>query len=179
MTLPLSQKDGFHSLAEPPKEEGAGSHSANSHFLHAGQVYVSTKREAVATILGSCVAVCIWDSGSGIGGVAHYLLPSWDGRGSSSARYGTVAIPALIQKLMDAGARRDVLRAKVFGGGCLFDAMREGQRSQDHLGRRNVEIAKEMLTKERIPIVSSDVGGDRGKRIIFNTHNGESVVKEL
>ncbi|HYL86443.1 MAG TPA: chemotaxis protein CheD [Candidatus Angelobacter sp.] len=166
-------------LAEPASEHNSAALSPNSHFLHAGQVYVSAARETIVLILGSCVAVCLWDSISGIGGATHYLLPSWDGRGTSSARYGNVAISALLQKLADAGARHDQLRAKVFGGGCLFDSMRDSRVSQDHLGGRNVEIAKDMLTKERIPIISSEVGGERGKRIIFHTDTGEAIVKEL
>lgn len=179
MTLSPSQKHGLLAVTDTPAGESLGSVSTNSHFLHAGQVYVSSHREAIVLILGSCVAVCLWDSTSGIGGATHYLLPSWDGRGASSARYGNVAIAGLLQKLADAGAHRDKLRAKVFGGGCLFDIMREGRPNHDHLGRRNVEIAKEILTKERIPIISSDVGGDRGKRVTFHAQNGEAIVKEL
>ena len=179
MTLHLPQKHGLLTAMPAPAGESLNAGPANSHFLHAGQIYVSTEGEAVIFILGSCVAVCIWDSISRIGGATHYLLPSWDGRGTSSARYGNVAIAALLQKLVDAGARREQLRAKVFGGGYLFDILREGHRNHDHLGRRNVEIAQDLLTKERIPIVSSDVGGDRGKRITFQTHNGEAIVKEL
>ena len=55
--------------------------STNSHFLHAGQVHISQGAETIVMILGSCAAVCIWDSVHGIGGATHFLLPIWDGRG--------------------------------------------------------------------------------------------------
>src|SRR5205814_1284759 len=76
--------------------------SSNSHFLHAGQVFVSTQPKSIALILGSCVVVCIWDPVNAIGGAPHYMLPSWDGRGVPSPRYGSVAISILLQKLLEA-----------------------------------------------------------------------------
>lgn len=179
MTLHLPKKRAVQDLLESLPDESPAVSSSNSRFLHAGQVYVSNNGEPIVLILGSCVAVCIWDPINAIGGATHYMLPAWDGRGTSSPRYGNVAISSLLQKLADAGADRKQLRAKVFGGGCLFDSMRDGAPNKDHLGIRNVEIAREILAKGRIPIVSSDVGGDRGKRILFRTDSGEALVKEL
>jgi chemotaxis protein CheD len=160
-------------------EHGAEDQQRGSHFLHAGQVHVSSKPEFVILILGSCAGVCIWDPVSGIGGAAHYLLPSWDGRGSASPRYGTVAIETLLERLVEAGAKREQLVAKVFGGGCLFDSMREGEAQKESLGGRNVETALTLLAKARIPVVNAEVGKDRGQRIMFHTATGDSVVTNL
>ena len=173
-------KHGSLALAVPlPAGDQDPAHS-KSHFLHAGQVFVSADAQPVALILGSCVAVCIWDPANGIGGATHYMLPSWDGKGVASPRYGNVAISILLQKLLEAGADRGQLQAKVFGGGCLFDSLRElNSNKQLDLGSRNVEIALEMLAKARIPVVSTNVGLDRGKRIEFHTDTGEAVVKLL
>jgi chemotaxis protein CheD len=161
----------------------SGSHdagSSNSHFLHAGQVFVSAEGKSIVLILGSCVGVCIWDSVHAIGGAAHYLLPSWDGTGAPSPRYGNVAISILVQKLLEAGANRGQLQAKVFGGGCLFDSMREsGSQKEQHLGSRNAEIALEVLTKAHIPVVSAVLGVDRGQRIVFRTDTGNAEMKVL
>jgi chemotaxis protein CheD len=161
----------------------AGSHDAahsNSHFLHAGQVFVSAEAKSIVLILGSCVGVCIWDAVNAIGGATHYLLPSWDGTGGASPRYGNVAVSILVQKLLEAGANRGQLRAKVFGGGCLFDAMRESSSHKEHhLGSRNVEMALEILTKAQIPVVSTVVGVDRGQRIVFRTDTGDAEIKVL
>lgn len=173
-----------HKSVRPTPEHSAAAESAlaqpiSSHFLHPGHLYVSKDPTSISFILGSCVAVCAWDPVSGIGGATHYLLPSWDGRGTATPRYGSVAIPLLLQKLAEAGADRLQLRAKLYGGGCLFDMMRDGSPGKEHLGTRNVETAKEILGKAQIRIVSSDLGGDRGKRIEFYTKTGEAVVKGL
>jgi len=130
-------------------------------------------------ILGSCVAVCIWDPVKSVGGATHYLLPAWDGRGAASPRYGNVAISALLQKLSEAGAHREQLRAKVFGGGCLFDSMRRQDSRKNHLGNRNVQTALEILAKEHIPVISVEAGLDKGQRVVFLTDTGESLVTTL
>lgn len=150
---------------------------ANSHFLHAGQVHISQGAESIVMILGSCAAVCIWDSLHEIGGATHFLLPVWDGRGVASPRYGNVAISALLQKLTEAGARKEQLRAKVFGGGCLFDSMRGPIR--EHLGKRNVQMALEILAKEHIPVISVEAGIDKGQRVVFHANTGASSVTTL
>ena len=162
----------------------SNAHSADNqqlvaHFLHAGQLHVSSAPQKIILILGSCAGVCIWDQLNGIGGAAHYLLPSWDGRGMASPRYGTVAIEKLLEKLAEAGANREQLRAKVFGGGCLFDSMRGSQALKDSLGERNVDTAISMLASARIPVVCTEAGKDRGQRIVFHTATGESHVSTL
>jgi len=154
--------------------------SSDSHFLHAGQVFVSAEPKSIVLILGSCVGVCIWDAVNAIGGATHYLLPSWDGVGVASPRYGNVAISMLLQKLLEAGANRGELRAKIFGGGCLFQSMREpGSNREQHLGGRNVETALEVLAKAHISVVSTVVGVDRGQRIVFRTDTGDAEIKVL
>lgn len=152
---------------------------ANSHFLHAGQVHISQGAATIVMILGSCAAVCIWDSRHGIGGATHFLLPIWDGRGVASPRYGNVAITALLQKLTEAGARKEQLRAKVFGGGCLFDSMRGQNSLREHLGKRNVQTALEILAKEHIPVISVEAGMDKGQRVVFHPKTGASSVTTL
>jgi chemotaxis protein CheD len=153
---------------------------ATAHFLHAGQVFISTESQAISIILGSCVAVCVWDRVKAIGGATHFLLPNWGGRGVSSPRYGDVAVSVLLHRLLEAGADRGQLRAKVFGGGCLFDSLRKpSSNPEPHLGSRNVETALHMLAKARIPVVSKVVGVNRGQRIRFRTDTGDAVIRIL
>jgi chemotaxis protein CheD len=167
-------------LAAPVSAGAPDGVASSSHFLHAGQVFVSAERKSIVLILGSCVGVCIWDAVHSIGGATHYLLPSWDGTGVASPRYGNVAISILVQKLLEAGANRSQLQAKVYGGGCLFDSMREsGAQKEQHLGSRNVEMALETLSKAQIPVVSTVVGVNRGQRIVFHTDTGEAEMKVL
>ena len=180
MSQHSSLKSGSSVPPVPLSGEAHDPACSNAHFLHAGQIFVSTQGQPISTILGSCVAVCIWDPVNVIGGATHFLLPSWDGRGVSSPRYGDVAVSVLMQKLLEAGADRSQLRAKVFGGGCLFDSLRDlSSKKEPHLGSRNVEVALDMLTKARIPVISTIVGVDRGQRIIFRTDTGDAEVKIL
>jgi chemotaxis protein CheD len=145
-------------------------------YLHPGQLFVATEPAVVTTILGSCVAVCVWDLVLGIGGINHYLLPAGVKTASTGLRYGNVAIEQLLERLSRAGATPSNLRAKVFGGACVLDAMRG---KENHLGDKNVEIARKMLSEAGIPVVASDVGGGRGRKLIFHPHEGSALVKLL
>lgn len=173
-------KLGLPVITGPLHVEHQAASPSNSHFLHAGQVFVSGEGQSIVMILGSCVGVCIWDPANRVGGATHFLLPGWDGKGTRSARYGDVAVSVLLQKLLEAGAERGQLRAKVFGGGCLFDSLREtGANREQHLGSRNIEVALDMLNKARIQVVSTQAGKDRGQRIVFQTDGGETQLKAL
>lgn len=174
--LPVLKEQSSAPSISSSKVEAEG---ANSHFLHAGQVCVSQSTQSIVMILGSCAAVCIWDSVNAIGGATHYLLPNWDGRGVASTRYGNVAISALLEKLIEAGAHKQHLRAKVFGGGCLFDSMRGQKSIGEHLGKRNVQVALEIVAKEHIPVVSVEAGLDKGQRVVFHPNTGASSVTTL
>ena len=88
-----------------------------------GEYFVTSQGMLLVTVLGSCVAACIRDCDSGIGGMNHFMLPDDGGRGESvgtSARYGTYAMEVLINHLLKLGARRHRLEAKVFGGGAVL-----------------------------------------------------------
>ena len=180
MRLPSSPKHPSPVLVAALSPETHDLPSSNAYFLHAGQVFVSAEAKSIVLILGSCVGVCIWDPVNAIGGASHYLLPMWDGKGAASPRYGNVAVSLLLQQLLEAGANRGQLRAKVFGGGCLFDSMRASSSNKEqHLGSRNVEAALETLLKARIPVVSTAVGVDRGQRIVFRTSTGDTIIRIL
>ena len=180
MRLPPSLKPASRVLVAPLSVDTHDPGASNSHFLHAGQVFVSPVAKSIVLILGSCVGVCIWDPANAIGGATHYLLPIWDGKGVASPRYGNVAVSILVQKLLEAGADRGQLRAKVFGGGCLFDSLRDPSLNREqHLGSRNVEMALGMLAKAQIPVVCTAVGVDRGQRIVFRTDTGDASIRIL
>ena len=150
--------------------------SSSAHILEPGQVHVSPKAQSIVMTLGSGAAVCISDPIGGIGGAAHYLLPEWDGSGAASPRYGSVAIVTLVQGLLAAGAWREHLRAKVFGGGKRSPT--DGL-SDDTVGTRNIEVAMEILAKERIPIAYVESGTNREQRVVFQTDSGEVQVTDL
>ena len=143
-------------------------------YLHPGQVFVSPEPAEVTTILGSCVAVCVFDPVLRMGGTNHYLLPHWVGNGTSAARFGNVAVRSLIEKLLALGGQKQNFQAKVFGGACVIDAF-HGR--GDHLGTKNSELALKLLQQEGIPVVADDVGGRRGRKVVFHTDTGLALVR--
>jgi chemotaxis protein CheD len=142
-------------------------------YLAPGRLYASAEDAQVTTILGSCVAVCIWDAQAQVGGLNHFLLPS--GR-PASPRFGDSAIALLIGRLLELGAHRGRLSAKVFGGACVLEAFRADEWS---LGARNVEIAREQLAAWSIPVVGEDVGGDLGRKLVFHVRTGAAWVRSI
>ncbi len=140
-----------------------------SYFLFPSNIYISKIETNIMTILGSCVAVCIWDSVNNVGGMNHFMLPLWNGRGLASPKYGNIAIKKLIQKLENKGGQMKYMKAKVFGGGEVLETG-----SQSFLiGKRNIAIAFELLEEFRIQVVSSSTNGKYGRKIIFNTLSGK------
>lgn len=145
-------------------------------YLHAGHIIVSRDPCRVTTVLGSCVAVGLWDPAAGVGGLNHFLLPERLANGAASPRFGNVAVRELIEGVIAAGGHRRALQAKLFGGACVLRAFRKGGW---HLGSTNVDVARRMLREEGIPIAAEDVEGTRGRKLIFQTHDGAAWVRSL
>lgn len=139
------------------------------HFLYPGAIFISPEPYIITTILGSCVAVCLYDPVLKIGGINHYMLPLWNGQGLASPRYGNIAIKKLIDNIESLGSNRANIKAKVFGGAEIISS----NISQFMIGERNINIAKEMLNDEKIQVVASSVGGKIGRKIIFDSLTGE------
>ena len=138
--------------------------------LQPGQLFVAQHPTAISTIVGSCIAVCMWDAGKGVGGMNHYMLPMPPGDSNASPRFGKVAMEQLVARLRAAGARLPMLRARVFGGACMFAEMRSPQ----HLGQQNAKLAFEFLERTGIEIVQVDTGGNRGRKLTFHTDGGDT-----
>src|SRR3954470_22793838 len=129
------------------------SKTAGTKFLLPGQMFVSDIPMTVTTILGSCVAVCLWSPAKGIGGMNHYLLPEGSPAEANRLRYGSNANPALLQELLSLGCLAGELRAKVFGGATIMASADPAQ----SLGKRNMELALEFLRTNRIPVVEKNL----------------------
>jgi chemotaxis protein CheD len=145
-------------------------------YVHVGQLYSAAQPSLVSTILGSCVAVCLWDGAAGVGGLNHYLLPQPVSNGISSPRFGNVAIEQLIAQVAKLGGDPRRLKAKVFGGASVLDAFQAERRS---LGMGNVDLARRLLREAKIPIVAEDVGGTEGRRVLFHTGDGTAWVRKI
>ena len=151
-------------------------------YLLPGQLVVSPTPCAVRTILGSCVAVCLWDSTLQIGGMSHFVLPLQPAAQSvtESGRFGNVAIPTLIERLVELGSKRRNLSAKMFGGASIFAKSTAPDRGSHHsVGTKNIEIAHRLLNEARIPVAATDLGGFRGRKVIFHVHDGAAWVRKV
>lgn len=143
-------------------------------FLYPGQMFVSREPAVITTILGSCAALCLWDSHKKIGGMNHYLLPEGGDDGPNRLRYGNIANPALLKELLTLGCDIKNLRAKVFGGSSAFAA-----NPLQSVGTRNAQLAEEFVRQANIPLVSKDVSGKHGRRLVFHTDDGVTQIRDF
>lgn len=142
------------------------------HFLLPATIFAEPQPYLVDTILGSCVAVCLFDPHLHFGGMNHYMLPLWNGNGLASPKYGNIAIEKLVEKMLRAGSVKSQLVAKIFGGANQMNTAM-------NVGERNVEIAREELRRFGIPIVAESIGGTVGRKIRFDTGSGQVLMKML
>lgn len=152
-----------------PRIQHAFDDEHTRHYLIPGKIFVAAQPFAISTILGSGIAICLWDSVRGIGGANHFMLPEGPEDSDTACRYGNVANPALLQRMLGLGAETKTLEAKVFGGSLAnvsFGAETE------HLGTRNVQAATNFLHTNNIRVTHSEVGGTRGRKLIFHTDDG-------
>lgn len=144
-----------------------------------GEHKVSWEPAEIATLLGSCVSACVWDRKRKVGGMNHFMLPDAPadtgvGAQTLPMRYGLYAMEQLINDLMMMGCKKESLVAKVFGG-----ANMTGASSDSNIGRRNSEFVLNFLEKDRIPLVSVDLGGLHSRRIRFLTDTGKVRVYKV
>jgi chemotaxis protein CheD len=141
-----------------------------------GEYYYTERDMLIVTVLGSCVSACIRDRVTGLGGMNHFMLPDGGDTGpvSASMRYGSYAMEVLINDLLKAGARRDSLEAKVFGGGAVISGM-----NSINVGERNTSFVMDYLKTERIPVVSKDVLDVHPRKVCFFPASGKAMVKRL
>lgn len=137
-----------------------------------GEYFVSNEDLVIMTVLGSCIAACVWDSRLRIGGMNHFMLP--EGAGDTSGRYGSYAMELLINEMVKMGSSREYMQAKVFGGGAVISGF-----TTMNVGERNTKFVLDYLATERIPIVSKDVLDIYPRKVVFFPVTGKAMVKRL
>ncbi len=143
-------------------------------FLPPGAICCPAEPAVVTTILGSCVAVCLWDKRQRIGGMNHFLLPRC-GSSPPTPRYGDVAFVRLLAAMERLGCEPVNLRAKVFGGAAVLPFGSQA----DTVGAQNVSVALEVLRLHGIPLLARRTGGQRGMFLRFHTALGRVMVRPL
>ena len=141
--------------------------------IHPGEHHASKEPVLYSTLLGSCVSACLYDPGSGVAGVNHFLLANrryarnMPVSVTDAGRYCVHAMELLINDMMRLGADRRRLKAKAFGGGAVLKDI-----TDDNflcVGDVNVRFIREFLNTEGIQLTAEDLGGTQGRVIRFRT----------
>jgi len=144
-------------------------------FLSPGTLHCAAVASRVTTILGSCVAVCLWDGRQRLGGMNHFLLPYRRGDAAATLRFGDVAITTLVEQMLRLGCHVASLRAKLFGGAAVLPFTAGG----DPVGAQNVRVAIEKLRDYGIPVIARHTGGRSGLLIRLFTESGDVMVRRV
>lgn len=147
--------------------------AATSAYVHPGRQIAGPAAGDFTTVVGSGVAVCVWDPIANVAGMAHFLLPE-KGNAPPAPRFGDVGMRQLLDELKRLGAQPSRLRAAIFGGSAPPIAAESG-----HLGERNVAAASTFLTANGIAVVQRDVGGAGGRKVVFVPASGRAEVVKL
>ena len=149
-------------------------------IIQPGELYATGKDEVIATVLGSCISVCLRDEHARIGGMNHFMLPGdfrvEDIFNSQNARYGMYAMELLLGEMIKLGAGRQHLKAKIFGGGHVLASVADSQQS---VPQSNIDFVKAFLSMEGIPVLGADIGGIHGRKVMFMPATGKAFVKKL
>ncbi|MBE3588280.1 MAG: chemotaxis protein CheD [Thermoanaerobacteraceae bacterium] len=150
--------------------------------IQVGIADYKTAREPARLItlgLGSCVGVSLYDPALKLGGLLHLMLPDSTQftNVTKPAKFADLGIPLLIQEMQKEGASPSRLKAKLVGGAQMFSGL--DSKMILNIGQRNVEKARQMLKEYGIPILAEEVGGNRGRTMIFDTSTGQVSIRML
>lgn len=137
------------------------------HVVQGEFAVVDQPNVVLTTILGSCVATCMWDPIAQVGGMNHFLLPGDEDSSGDEVKYGVNAMELLINGLLQRGAARGRLQAKLFGGARVINSFSD-------IGAKNAAFAQQFLRAENIACAAQSLGGDRARRIRFWPTNGKA-----
>jgi chemotaxis protein CheD len=145
-------------------------------FLKPGECYASERPATVSMVLGSCVAVIMFNARMKVGAICHAVLPVCHSNDGNDCRYVDSSILCMIRKLERMGIRREEIEVKLLGGADVIECTDGNGIS---VGRQNIETALKTIEKENLRLEASDIGGKQGRKIHFNTSNGKVIFKRI
>ncbi len=143
--------------------------------INPGGWAVETNRP-ISTLLGSCVAVCVFDPHLKMGGMNHFLLPSTSSGANADVDVilnGDYSMEVLVNALLNKGAQKSRLLAKAFGGGTIISSIRMA------IGERNSAFAHDWLEREGIKLVASDFNGPWSRKVVFVPQSGDAFCRRI
>lgn len=144
-------------------------------LITVGELHAAKDPTEIRTLLGSCVAACLFDPVARIGGMNHFLLPEAAAGELDRTRFGVHAMETLINSMMHLGADPRRLEARLYGGANVIT----GMTTKPTIGERNAIFAKAFLEREGIPLVASLLGGERGLEVRFESNTARVTTREI
>lgn len=141
---------------------------------------VRAPKSIITSGLGSCVGLILYDEMEKVAGLVHVMLPDSSlsrAEHFKPGKYADTGIETLINKLIDDGAKKYRLKAKMAGGAQMFQTKSDNEMLR--IGARNIEAVKTILNDLKIPIIASDVGGNKGRTIEFNAETYQLKIKTI
>jgi len=147
--------------------------------LKAGEIYIAEKPTLVATVLGSCISVTMFNNRFKIGAICHGALPLYDKyKYGEPFKYVDFSISYMVSRLSNYGIKTSEIEVKLFGGADMF-SFTNGNEDKLTVGQQNIKVALNTIKEEKLRLSISDTGGKRGRKIFFYTHTGEVLLKRL
>jgi chemotaxis protein CheD len=145
-------------------------------YLQPGEYFWGGELHRIKTLLGSCVAICVWHPKHRIGGMSHCLLPSRgeDRTDELSGRYIDETFEIFFHEMVRYGTVRSDYQIKVFGGGNMFELREKGGIT---VGDRNLQTMRDILEKNNMKITAEHVGGKGHRNVIFELWSGDCWVR--
>ncbi|MBF0541457.1 MAG: chemotaxis protein CheD [Nitrospirae bacterium] len=143
-------------------------------YIEPGNVFFSKKPHRMSTVVGSSVAVCLWDKKNKCGAMSHFMYPYIRDKEQATLWYGNVAMITLIKLMDKSGINRHDVVAQILGG-----ARSSNENEINNMGQENISVAKKALAFYKIPIVAEDVGGIIGRKIVFDSTTGHIAVLKV
>lgn len=150
--------------------------------IYSGNYYVSNDPEVVIfTLLGSCVAVCLFDSQKGIGGMNHFMLPQQSpyankSNDSKPGWFGLDSLDLMIDEILKNGGSLSNLQAKIFGGAQVIENL---DLASTNVSTANISFTLNYLKEKKIPVIAEDVGGYSGRKIFYCLEDHSVLVQRL
>jgi chemotaxis protein CheD len=153
-------------------------------YLKPGEWFFGRERGLIKTILGSCIAVTMFHRNTRLAAICHALMPACEKKGGctgyceSHSRYADCIIRRMTEIFFHRGIKAGDIELKLFGGADSF-SVDSGGKSPLSVGARNFEQARKSIEKEGLRLSGSDVGGSEGRKLFFDTHTGEVLLKRM
>ncbi|NQT24966.1 chemotaxis protein CheD [candidate division KSB1 bacterium] len=141
------------------------------------EIQVEKEPIVLKTVVGSCIALCLWDPKVRIGGMAHIVMPKKNGDVDAPiGKYADTGVRSLLKQMTQNGANISRLHAMCIGGASMF--MQSGKNGSS-IGSRNVEAVKQELQVLGIEITTEAVGGIMGRKVSMNCNDGSITITTL